>query len=176
MESIELQGLIAAGEGYYLEFKESVDKALLDFSFDDSFGRGSDTPQFHCGPPITDCGVSDPSYNQIPCRTNDTSERCSGVCSFTVTFRRMSGNGQRPSLEKPMAEVGSQKSSQKSSQKIVELISEKPGITIEELAAIVGIGERGIKKQLQTLKLSGMIIRIGPDKGGHWEVISRDEG
>ena len=38
------------------------------------------------------------------------------------------------------------------------------------LAGKLGIGSRAIEKQLATLKASGRILRIGPDKGGHWEI------
>jgi predicted HTH transcriptional regulator len=31
--------------------------------------------------------------------------------------------------------------------------------------------DRAIKKQIEKLKASGRIKRVGPDKGGHWEVI-----
>ncbi len=65
---------------------------------------------------------------------------------------------------------GSQKSSQKSSQKIIELIKEKPLITIEELSNQLNISDRAIKKQLAKLKEKGLLKRIGPDKGGYWKV------
>jgi predicted HTH transcriptional regulator len=44
-------------------------------------------------------------------------------------------------------------------------------ITIADLAQRVGVTDRAIKKQLDKLKTLGRIRRIGPDKGGHWEVI-----
>ncbi|MBI5066003.1 putative DNA binding domain-containing protein [Candidatus Woesearchaeota archaeon] len=65
---------------------------------------------------------------------------------------------------------GSQKSSQKSSQKIIELIKEKPSTTIEELSNTLAISDRAVKKQLAKLKEEGIIKRVGPDKGGYWEV------
>jgi ATP-dependent DNA helicase RecG len=45
-----------------------------------------------------------------------------------------------------------------------------PEITIAELAARIGISDRAIKKQITKLKQQHLIRRIGPDKGGHWEV------
>ena len=38
----------------------------------------------------------------------------------------------------------------------------------------VGITPDGIKFALNTLKESGRIRRVGPDKGGHWSVIRRN--
>jgi ATP-dependent DNA helicase RecG len=67
--------------------------------------------------------------------------------------------------------VGSQKGSQKSSQKILNLLRANPEITIAELAESLMLTDRAIKKQLEKLKLTGQVIRVGPNKGGHWEVV-----
>ena len=45
-----------------------------------------------------------------------------------------------------------------------------PVITIAELAQNIGITERAIKMQIEKMKAQGRIQRIGPDKGGRWEV------
>ncbi|MBU4479782.1 MAG: putative DNA binding domain-containing protein [Candidatus Omnitrophica bacterium] len=63
-----------------------------------------------------------------------------------------------------------QKSSQKSSQKILVLIRQNSGVTIDELAASLQLTDRAIKKNLSQMKKTGLLKRIGPDKGGHWEV------
>ena len=63
------------------------------------------------------------------------------------------------------------KSSLKSSQKILELISASPNITISEIADRLGMTTRGVDKNIKRLKEQGIIRRVGPDKGGHWEVI-----
>jgi uncharacterized protein (UPF0332 family) len=55
-------------------------------------------------------------------------------------------------------------------QKIIELIKEKSSITREELALAIGITPDGVKYNLQKLIKEGKIKRIGPDKGGHWEI------
>jgi len=46
-----------------------------------------------------------------------------------------------------------------------------PYITINELAEIVEISPKGVEWQIAKLKKEGRIKRIGPAKGGHWEVI-----
>ncbi|MFZ2423797.1 MAG: HTH domain-containing protein, partial [Anaerolineae bacterium] len=66
---------------------------------------------------------------------------------------------------------GSEKSSQKSSQKIMDLMRTDPAITIADLMQSIGITDRAIKKQIEKLKAQGRIRRIGPDKGGYWEVV-----
>ena len=66
----------------------------------------------------------------------------------------------------------SQKSSQKSSHKILELMKQNPAITTTELAQLLNISRRAIAKQTALLKEKGLIRRIGPDKGGRWEVLN----
>ena len=74
-----------------------------------------------------------------------------------------------------VSEEGTQKSSQKgtqkSAQKILSLIQTTPSITIEQLAAELGITDRAVKKQLHNLKKQDRLKRIRPDRGGHWEVV-----
>ncbi len=65
---------------------------------------------------------------------------------------------------------GSQKRSQKSSQKILEAVRRDPDVTIADLAREGGITDRAIKKQIEKLKEQGRLRRIGPDRGGHWEI------
>ena len=63
-----------------------------------------------------------------------------------------------------------EKTSQKTSQKIIELMQNDPLITIADLALHIGITERAIKMQIGKMKAQGRIQRIGPDKGGRWQV------
>jgi len=66
---------------------------------------------------------------------------------------------------------GSQKSSQKSSQKILDSMREQTSVTIKELSEKLGISDRAVKKNITKLKERGLLKRIGPDKGGHWEIV-----
>ena len=64
---------------------------------------------------------------------------------------------------------------QKTSQKIVELIQNNKEISTQEMANIIGIDRRNIARQIKNLQTKGIIRRIGPDKGGHWEVTDNGE-
>ena len=66
-----------------------------------------------------------------------------------------------------------QKSSPKSSQKILNLIEEKPNITLREISDIIGISYRAAKKNVHNLKNQGKLRRIGPNRGGHWEILKQ---
>ena len=67
------------------------------------------------------------------------------------------------------------KSSQKSSQKIIELLRNNPQITIDQMAAEIGISSRAIKKHLANLQAAAVIQHIGPDNGGKWVVVKQDK-
>ena len=59
----------------------------------------------------------------------------------------------------------------KTREKILSILKATPYVTINELAEIVEISQKGAEWQIAKLKKEGKIKRIGPDKGGHWEVI-----
>ena len=54
---------------------------------------------------------------------------------------------------------------------IVEIIISNPNVTIPEVARQLDLNSRGIAKHFKVLQDKGVIRRVGPDKGGHWEVI-----
>jgi ATP-dependent DNA helicase RecG len=56
-------------------------------------------------------------------------------------------------------------------QTIILAIKENNKVTTSDLAEIVGISQRKIKENMAKLKEYGIIERIGPPKGGHWEII-----
>lgn len=53
---------------------------------------------------------------------------------------------------------------------IIDAIKLNPKISLEELAGLIGKSKRTIQR---IIKNSDQIIRIGPDKGGHWEIIDK---
>ncbi len=55
-------------------------------------------------------------------------------------------------------------------EKILDAIKNNPKITQNELA---GLTRRGIEWNLAKLKEKGIIKRIGPAKGGYWEVVEK---
>ncbi len=59
----------------------------------------------------------------------------------------------------------------KSREKILAAIKENGHHTTNSLAELVGVSPKAIEKHLARLKAEGLLVRIGPDKGGHWEVL-----
>lgn len=66
------------------------------------------------------------------------------------------------------------KGSVKSSEKILKLISKQADISAKDIAEKIGISPRAVEKHLANLKNKKIIRRIGPDKGGHWEIIKQE--
>lgn len=44
-------------------------------------------------------------------------------------------------------------------------------LTAIVLAERIGITPKAVEKQIAALKAEGRLKRIGPDKGGHWQVV-----
>ena len=78
-------------------------------------------------------------------------------CLFTATVHRK-------------AVEGSEKSSEKSSEKILIMLKAEPGLTAKEVAKRLEISSRAVEKQIAKLRKEGLLRRIGPAKGGYWEV------
>ena len=62
------------------------------------------------------------------------------------------------------------KGGQKTREAIILLITENPQITSMQMAERLGINRSAISKHLKRMQAEGAVRRIGPDKGGHWEV------
>ena len=54
---------------------------------------------------------------------------------------------------------------------ILKSIEQNQRITIPELSAVVKISERKIRENIFKLKAKSLLERIGPDKGGYWNVL-----
>ncbi len=70
---------------------------------------------------------------------------------------------------------GSTQKKDNSSQKILEMMTTDAYITTEMIAHELGISRRAVAKHTAKLKEKGILRRVGPDKGGHWEVVEKSE-
>ena len=53
---------------------------------------------------------------------------------------------------------------------LLRLLKANPGLTARQAAEQLGLSQRAVEKQLAALKASGRLRRIGPNKGGYWQV------
>jgi ATP-dependent DNA helicase RecG len=68
-------------------------------------------------------------------------------------------------------EIAREKARENTREKILRIIRERPQVSMTELAAQIGITSKGVEWQVRQLKKAGRLARVGPDRGGHWEVL-----
>lgn len=95
-----------------------------------------------------------------------------------ITFKRLGyvTNSVTQTLhETTDSEESGQKSGQKNSQTTLEqvyiLIKNNPSITRKQLVETTGKASSYIQRCINQLKETKRIQRVGPDKGGFWEII-----
>ncbi len=105
-------------------------------------------------------------------------------CLFTATVRRkeVEHATARVSLPKMLVEgsgksspISSPKSSPKTEDQIIEFLRQNASITTEELGKAIGVSKRAVLKQVDKLKEQGRLRRIGPPRGGHWEIVNKSD-
>ena len=58
--------------------------------------------------------------------------------------------------------------------RILKIIWQNPSASASYIANEVGIAPRNVQEHLKQLQAKGIIRRVGPAKGGHWEIIKKD--
>jgi Fic family protein len=53
---------------------------------------------------------------------------------------------------------------------IIDMMRQKPNITVSEMANILSVEKRTIYRNLEKLKSSGLLVRVGADKNGYWKI------
>jgi len=86
--------------------------------------------------------------------------------SFYVTFKRKNYESRMPhkvKLPENLSEL---------QRVIITNMLQKPKITYAQLVNITGKSREAIRKNIKSLKKAGIVKRFGPDKGGHWQIIT----
>jgi len=60
-------------------------------------------------------------------------------------------------------------------QKILTLIKQNPNMSRTDIAKMLNLSEDTIKEYIERLKQKNLLKRVGPDRGGHWEVTLRED-
>ena len=90
---------------------------------------------------------------------------------FVTTFKRRSYYEGEKVVEK--GNEGLVEGLVENQKKILELVKENPQISKNDLSKKIGISATAIDKNIDRLKEKGLLKRIGPDKGGYWEVVRK---
>ena len=56
-------------------------------------------------------------------------------------------------------------------EKILEIIKDDKFVTISKLSKLLGLSTTAVEKNIAKLKEKGFLKRVGPAKGGYWEII-----
>lgn len=59
----------------------------------------------------------------------------------------------------------------KSMEKIISLLTKTNSLSATAIANLIGITPKAVEKHFSKLKAEGLLRRVEPDKGGHWEVV-----
>lgn len=71
--------------------------------------------------------------------------------------------------------VKSREKKVKSREKIIALLSQDNSLSAAALAELIGITPKAVEKHIAKMKAEGILKRIGPDKGGHWQVVEKTD-
>ena len=61
----------------------------------------------------------------------------------------------------------------KTQQKIVDIIMKNPKVTQAEIAAQLDVSLSAVKKSMKEIVKTGVLVRVGANKGGYWEVVDK---
>lgn len=56
---------------------------------------------------------------------------------------------------------------------IINEIRNNPNATLSEIAEKIGVSRRWVASHMKHLQDTGVVKRVGPNKGGHWEIIGK---
>ncbi|MBR3981381.1 MAG: Fic family protein [Bacteroidales bacterium] len=76
-------------------------------------------------------------------------------------------------FQKSDTESSTEGGTEKTVDKIIQLIKVNPQITSRAIAQKLSMAHSGVAKHLRNMQNSGIIRRVGPQKGGHWEVVGK---
>ena len=151
-----------------IEFKQSWrDEYLAGVFFKcgliEAWGRGFDKITAGC----KEYGGSLPDYKISESGVMVLCKACPAYMALQGNAGEMAGQSGKNEDDETGLKTGL-----KTRDRIVALLKEHPSATIAEIVECVGLSRNGVKWNIDRLKEDGQIRRVGPDKGGRWEVLS----
>ena len=90
---------------------------------------------------------------------------------ITAFEAKVATAGQQQELDQSKQD-SSMKSSMKSDDRLLLVLKDDPTMSLPKMSEATGLSVGGVRKVLDKLRATGRIRRIGPDKGGRWEVVN----
>ncbi|HWR91673.1 MAG TPA: winged helix-turn-helix transcriptional regulator [Desulfobacterales bacterium] len=153
MNKSELKSIIARGEDSQQQFKLDIRNPILV-----SYVAKGLLPYHGLGSGIKRALDAWPQVDFIDDRDG---------CLFTATVHRKPVGELTRVIRSPKP---SGKTSGKTSGKILAALKEDGYLTIPDLASMIGVTNRSIERNIKKLQEQNRLRRIGPAKGGYWEV------
>jgi ATP-dependent DNA helicase RecG len=93
-------------------------------------------------------------------------------CQFTAAVARKPAAAASSRNPAERLDATREKTREKTRDKILRVLAVRPEISMAGLTEQLGISTKGVEWQIREMKKAGILKRIGPDKGGHWEVVN----
>lgn len=136
-------------------FNPLIANAFFRAGYIESWRRGIEKINREC----RDYGIDPPAYDV-------------GMAGLMLTFQAnpahaqaaASGTTQETTQDRLGEKLGETRAA------IVQSMKDNPKVTVSELAKHLHLSTTAIEKNIHYLKTQGYVKRVGPAKGGHWEV------
>ena len=145
----------AAYEGAYVRNEEALNRTAFEAAWE-SGGRG---PGIESRGEMAG-GEPGDAAGKTPRKTGGTGK--SGESGETGTGKGSGKDGAALAVRRSK--------SYRREQEVLELLTEKPSLTLQELAMQIGCSESTVKRAMQRLKTSNSLERTGAKKNGQWKI------
>ena len=146
---------------YVKEFGEGVDRMCLELS-----ALGVKEPQYHLVAFIMKATVCAKVFEE---GQEPTQKNCPETTQTDQNHQEFGQKGQEKGQEK------GKKRARKGQEKILEIIRQDPHISVSSIAEQCEMSVKSVRNLIDGLRADKILARIGPDKGGYWEIIALKE-
>ncbi len=105
-------------------------------------------------------------------RKNDCGPFIDFMLDKILRTLKAKGKAYEAAATKKSSQKTTKKTTKKTTEKIMAVMKSMPDVTLAELANATGLSVDGVRWNIRKLKDANLVRRVGPDKGGHWEVLS----
>lgn len=173
-------------EDQHLEYKRELNDTLEKEVV--AFLNHRDGGQIHIG--IEDSGdlvgLTDPDGDQLKIKDrlrNNIQPSCLGLFDLVLENHEGKGSGENAAATQKTSDATQKskvknevKSKVKTPEQLIDFFRKNPNATLQDAADALGKSISTMEKVSTQLRKEEKIRYTGPQKGGHWEVLEKDEG
>lgn len=173
-----------------MHYKEMANSEIYDFSFDmmydflDNLSLSDDTLslsflimywiQRECDliPLAVPCNKKDEILSLLDTQSGDMLTQKEKKKEFRLFMRKLLDLHLKIFIKNASSKNGEKS---KSRDRILQLVKDNPTHTAKTMASCLGLSVQAIQKQIAILKAEKRLKRIGPDHGGSWKVLEKEQ-